>query len=142
MLVRLMYVSRTKNGVMDADAVQAIVREAKARNPALGITGVLCCTETGLFVQVLEGGRAAVNRLYNQIVKDPRHEDVQLLAYEETPERRFTGWSMGQVNLARLNPSLLLKYSETASLDPYAMSGKVVLALFEELACTAAVAGA
>ena len=140
MLVRLMYVSRAKDG-FDAETVHAIVRQSKAHNPELGITGVLCCTETGLFVQVLEGGRAAVNRLYNTIVKDPRHEDVQLLAYEETTERRFTGWSMGQVNLARLNPSLLLKYSETAKLDPYNMSGKVVLALFEELACTAAVVG-
>ncbi|MDZ5456343.1 BLUF domain-containing protein [Azohydromonas lata] len=140
MLVRLMYVSRAKDG-FDAETVHAIVRQSKAHNPALGVTGVLCCTETGLFVQVLEGGRAAVNCLYNAIVKDPRHEDVQLLAYEETTERRFTGWSMGQVNLARLNPSLLLKYSETAALDPYNMSGKVVLALFEELACTAAVVG-
>ena len=48
---------------------------------------------------------------------------------------------MGQVNLARVNPSLLLKYSETTTLDPYSMPGKVVLALFEELACTAAVVG-
>jgi hypothetical protein len=140
MLVRLMYVSRAKDG-LSAEEVQAIVRQSKAHNPAEGITGVLCCTGKGLFVQVLEGGRAAVNRLYNHIVADPRHHDVQLLAYEETTERRFTGWSMGQVNLARLNPSLLLKYSETPTLDPYAMSGKVVLALFEELACTAAVVG-
>ena len=139
MLVRLMYVSRARDGV-EAETVQAIVRQSKSHNPAAGITGVLCCTE-GLFVQVLEGGRAAVNALYNKIVADSRHHDVQLLAYEETTERHFTGWSMGQVNLARLNPSLLLKYSETASLDPYAMSGKVVLALFEELACTAAVVG-
>lgn len=140
MLVRLMYVSRAKDG-FDAETVQAIVRKSKAHNAELGVTGILCCTETGLFVQVLEGGRTAVNRLYNDIVKDGRHEDVQLLAYEETTERRFTGWSMGQVNLARLNPSMLLKYSETAALDPYNMSGKVVLALFEELACTAAVVG-
>lgn len=140
MLVRLMYVSRAREN-MSPEEVQAIVRESKSHNPASGITGVLCCTGNGLFVQVLEGGRAAVNRLYNRIVADPRHHDVQLLAYEETTERRFTGWSMGQVNLARLNPSLLLKYSETATLDPYSMSGKVVLALFEELACTAAVVG-
>ena len=48
---------------------------------------------------------------------------------------------MGQVNIARLNPSLLLKYSETAALDPFAVSGKVSLALFEELVATASIVG-
>jgi len=48
---------------------------------------------------------------------------------------------MGEVNMARLNPALLLKYSETATLDPYAVSGAVSMALFEELVATAAVMG-
>jgi Sensors of blue-light using FAD len=92
-------------------------------------------------MQVLEGGRSAVNRLYNRIANDPRHTDVELLSYEEISERRFAGWSMGQVNMARLNPALLLKYSECAKLDPYAVSGKVSVALFDELVATAAVMG-
>ena len=41
----------------------------------------------------------------------------------------------------RLNPALLLKYSETAVLDPYAVSGKVSMALFNELVATASVVG-
>ena len=41
--------------------------------------------------------------------------------------------------MSRLNPALLLKYSETAVLDPYAVSGKVSLALFDELVATASV---
>jgi len=90
---------------------------------------------------VLEGGRTAVNQLYNRIAADPRHSDVVLLHYDEIAERRFAGWSMGQVNMARLNPALLLKYSECAKLDPYAVSGKVSMALFDELVATAAVMG-
>ena len=46
---------------------------------------------------------------------------------------------MGVVDLSRLNRSLLLKYSPTAALDPYAVSGEVSLALFDELAATASV---
>jgi len=46
---------------------------------------------------------------------------------------------MGQVNVARLNPGLMLKYSETSTLDPYAVSGAVSMALFEELVATASV---
>ena len=58
---------------------------------------------------------------------------------QEIGERRFAGWAMGQVNMARLNPALLLKYSATAELDPYAVSGAVSLALFDELVATASV---
>jgi hypothetical protein len=94
-----------------------------------------------MYLQVLEGGRTAVNRLYNRIVADPRHHDTELLAYESIVERRFAGWSMGQVNMARLNPALLLKYSERPALDPYTVSGQVSMALFEELMATASVVG-
>ena len=137
MLVRLMYVSRAVPAV-DQEELLSILRKSKSNNPALGITGVLCFSE-GIFLQVLEGGRSAVNRLYNRIATDHRHTQVELLGYEEIGERRFAGWAMGQVNMSRLNPALLLKYSETATLDPYAVSGKVSAALFDELIATAAV---
>lgn len=139
MLVRLMYASRATDSV-DQEALLGILRQSKAGNATLGITGVLCFSE-GIFLQVLEGGRMAVNALYNRIAADKRHCDVVLLTYQEIGERRFAGWSMGQVNLARLNPALLLKYSETAVLDPYAVSGEVSMALFEELVATASIVG-
>jgi hypothetical protein len=139
MLVRLMYASRAVPAV-DQEELVAILKKSKANNPRAGVTGVLCFSE-GIFIQVLEGGRSAVNTLYNRIAADSRHSDVLLLNYEEIEERRFAGWSMGQVNMARLNPALLLKYSECAKLDPYAVSGKVSMALFDELVATAAVMG-
>lgn len=139
MLVRLMYASRAVPAI-DHEELVTILRQSKANNPAIGVTGVLCFSG-GIFLQVLEGGRSAVNRLYNRIAADPRHTDVELLLYEEIGERRFASWSMGQVNMSRLNPSLLLKYSATATLDPYSVSGSVSLALFEELVATASVIG-
>ena len=139
MLVRLMYASRAVPAV-DQEELVAILRKCKTHNPALGITGVLCFSE-GIFLQVIEGGRSAVNRLYNRIVTDARHTEVELLKYEEIGERRFAGWSMGQVNLARLNPALLLRYSERPVLDPYAVSGDVSMALFNELVATASIVG-
>ncbi len=137
MLVRLMYASRAVPAV-DQEELAAILRKSKANNPALGVTGVLCYSG-GIFLQVLEGGRSAVNKLYNRIAADPRHTQVELLAFEEVGERRFAGWAMGQVNMALLNPALLLKYSETATLDPFAVSGKASMALFDDLVATAAV---
>ena len=139
MLVRLMYASRAVPTV-DQEALVAILRKSKANNPALGVTGVLCFSE-GIFLQALEGGRSAVNQLYNRIASDPRHTNVELLNYAEIGERRFAGWSMGQVNISRLNPALLLKYSERPTLDPYSVSGAVSMSLFEELMATASIVG-
>jgi Sensors of blue-light using FAD len=139
MLVRLMYASRAVPAV-DHEELIAILKKSKNNNSKDGVTGVLCFSE-GIFLQVLEGGRNQVNRLYNRITQDARHTEVILLNYDEVEERRFSGWSMGQVNMGRLNPAMLLKYSETAKLDPYSVSGKVSVALFDELVATAAVMG-
>lgn len=137
LLVRLMYASRAVPTV-DQDELLAILRQCNANNPGSGITGLLCYSE-GVFIQALEGGRSAVNRLYNRLAADPRHTDVTLLSYEEIDERRFAGWTMGQVNMERLNPALLLKYSATARLDPHSVSGRVSQALFDELVATASI---
>lgn len=139
MLVRLLYASRAP-GPVAPEVIDAILEQSRRHNPELGITGILC--QSGeVFMQVLEGGRDAVNALYNQIVRDERHRDVVLLHYEEVRERRFAGWTMGQVNLARVNASLLLKYCERPALDPYAMPGGAAMALLEELIATAQIIG-
>jgi hypothetical protein len=137
MLVRLIYASRVGDTFAETD-LAAVLRQSRQNNPSNGITGLLCHTD-GVFVQVLEGGRDAVNALYNRVVADARHRDVTLLSYEEIGERRFSGWSMGQVNLHRLNPALVLKYGRSTRLDPYAMSGRAVAALFDELIATGAI---
>ncbi|MBC7732944.1 MAG: BLUF domain-containing protein [Bacteriovorax sp.] len=137
MLVRLMYSSRAAETVRP-ETLNAILKQSTGNNPGVGITGVLCFSGD-IFLQVLEGGRSQVSKLYNRIAQDPRHTEVLLLSYEEIDERSFSGWAMGQVNMNRLNPALLLKYSEAAVLDPYAVSGKVSMALFNELVATASV---
>jgi hypothetical protein len=137
MLVRLMYASRATETVRP-EVLSAILKKSTQNNPATGVTGVLCFSGN-IFLQVLEGGRSQVSALYNRIAADPRHSDVVLLSYEDIAERGFAGWSMGQVNMGRLNPALLLKYSEKAVLDPYAVTGKVSMALLNELVATASV---
>jgi hypothetical protein len=56
--------------------------------------------------------------LYNRIAADPRHGAGRTAGYEEITERRFAGWAMGQVDMSRLNPALLLKYSERRCSTP------------------------
>jgi hypothetical protein len=138
MLVRLLYASRA----IDAESagIEGILAQSRQGNPGLGITGILCYGG-GIFLQAIEGGRSAVSDLYGHIQRDPRHKDVVLLHYEEISERRFSGWTMGQVNMSKINASILLKYAEKPELDPYSVSGKVSLALLEELMATASIMG-
>ena len=138
MLVRLLYASRAVD--TSAAAIETILSQSRQHNPGSGITGVLCYGG-GIFLQAIEGGRAAVSELYGHIQSDKRHKNVELLSYEEITERRFGGWTMGQVNLSKINYSILLKYSEKPELDPYAVSGKVSGALLEELMATASISG-
>ena len=139
MLVRLLYASHSAKPVTP-DVIESILEQSRKHNPRLGIIGILC-QSGNTFLQVLEGGRTAVNLLYNDIVRDSRHKNVVVLHYEEVEQRKFAGWTMGQVNLAKVNPSTLLKYSETTVLDPYAMSGRASMALLEELIATAQIIG-
>ncbi len=139
MLVRLLYVSRSAHPE-SKEVTESILAAARAYNMSNGITGILCYGG-GVYLQAIEGGRTPVNQLYGHILHDKRHQDVVLLQYEEITERRFGGWTMGQVNLEKLNTSIVLKYSEKPELDPYAMSGYMSMALLEELMTTASIIG-
>jgi Sensors of blue-light using FAD len=138
MLVRLLYASRALDTA--PEAIEKILAQSREYNPACGITGILCYGG-GIFLQAIEGGRMAVNELYGHIQRDRRHNDVALLLYKEITERRFSGWTMGQVNLLKVNHSILLKYSAKPELDPYSVSGEVSMALLEELMATASIIG-
>jgi hypothetical protein len=139
MLVRLLYVSRAADKAPDG-SIEAIMQQARRNNPELGVTGVLCHAGD-IFLQVLEGGRDPINALYGRIVCDRRHRQVTLLHYEEILERRFSGWTMGQVNLSKVNSSTLLKYAERIPIDPYVLSGHNSAALMDELIVTASIVG-
>ncbi|HEU4459235.1 MAG TPA: BLUF domain-containing protein [Methylibium sp.] len=139
MLVRLLYASRAA-GPMSVDLIDSIMSKSRTNNPTMGITGLLC-HGGDVFMQVLEGGRFAVNALYGRILADERHRDVQILDFQEISERRFAGWTMGQVNLAKVNPSVLLKYGERPLLEPFSVSGAASMALLEELIATASIIG-
>lgn len=137
MLVRLIYASHAADGLTPA-MLDTILQQSRSHNQAHGITGVLCFGGSA-FVQVLEGERGAVSALYNRIVSDARHERVELLDFSEIIERQFSGWTMGQVNLGKVNPSILLRYLPRAEFDPYACSSQAILRLVDELIATAAI---
>jgi hypothetical protein len=138
MLVRCLYASRA--AAASATMLDDILATSRRNNPQQGITGLLCVSND-IFIQLLEGGRNEVCDLYNAIVRDSRHQHVRLLAYEEIGQRQFGNWTMGRVDLTKVNPSVLLKYFTRAELDPFHASGAATLALLSELVATASIIG-
>lgn len=128
MLIRLLYISRA-TGAITTTVTGSILESARVHNRVAGITGVLCQGQ-GLFIQVLEGERSTVNRLYNTIIKDKRHQDVELVAIEEIQERKFPNWSMAHVIISENDPIIQMKHPE---FDPFEASGEQLNSLIDDL---------
>jgi hypothetical protein len=95
---RLIYRSRCIDPAISNAELRALVRESADNNRAAGITGMLLLAGAQ-FLQVLEGPCNAVNRLFMRIVKDSRHEEIELITFEEIGPRYFDDWSMSLVDL-------------------------------------------
>lgn len=131
MLIQLTYASRT-SAVFNNDDLASILMASQRNNARVGVTGALCLAN-GIFLQQLEGDRAEVNRLYHRILLDPRHREPAVLDFAEIASRRFSTWSMGSLAPLEANRHIFLKYSRSASFDPYGMSGGTLQAFFNEL---------
>ncbi len=128
MLIRLIYVSKAVDP-QNPTLSDSILRQAQAWNTQNDICGVLCEGQ-GVFLQVLEGERAAVTRLYARIFADPRHKDLELLHCESITERRYGEWSMARVSLSDVDPQTRIVWPE---FDPYSANGHRVMARIDAL---------
>jgi hypothetical protein len=128
MLIRLIYVS-TAVDPQSLALTESILRKAHAWNAQNDITGVLCEGQ-GVFLQVLEGERALVNRLYARIFADPRHKDLALIHCETISQRRYGQWSMAHVGLSDVDPQTKIVWPD---FDPYSANGQLVMARIDEL---------
>ena len=136
MLIQLTYASRTSKTLVPTD-LAAILAASQRNNARVGVTGALCLAN-GIFLQQLEGDRIAVNQLYHRILADSRHRDPAILDFSEINSRKFTQWSMGSLSSLESNRAIYLKYSRSASFDPYTMSPSTLHAFFDEIMQNAA----
>ena len=70
-----------------------ILATARRRNIEDAISGCLLCRED-IYMQLLEGPKGAVDRVYESIRLDRRHKHVVQLLYEPCARRLFPAWSM------------------------------------------------
>lgn len=136
-LYRLVYYSR--NMVMGLDeevrsTVDQILATSQRNNAAAGITGALMFTD-GLFAQVLEGGQAAIETVFEHIQRDERHGEVQLLSFGPVETRVFPGWAMAFVGQNEASAEKFGHYAADSGFDFAAADGDAITSQLRALLC-------
>jgi Sensors of blue-light using FAD len=74
---QIVYTSTAAEDFSPAD-VEQLLLDARRRNRALGVSGMLVFHDR-TFLQALEGEQRAVNEIFASIAADPRHRDIDIL---------------------------------------------------------------
>jgi hypothetical protein len=132
MLSRLIYSSEPSQA-LDDQQVMAILATARRNNERDDITGMLVFDSTA-FLQVIEGDREKLSKLYAALVLDTRHHKLTILGMGPIDEREFSSWQMGFAAAHTGHRALFLKHSTSSRFEPHRMTASAALALVKDLA--------
>lgn len=91
---RILYVSKLKECDNPMNELFNILTEALDFNAPNSICGALYYGN-GYFVQCLEGDKKKISDLFHhKILKDPRHENCELMYCEDITQNLFSKWHM------------------------------------------------
>ncbi len=122
----LIYSSYTKKD-MSKEELFSLLEKSRVKNKEMEISGFLLSINedyhpeiiNGRFIQVLEGNKKEVRKLYDTISGDKRHNKVEILAEGVLMKRIFDNWSMGFRELD------ILKFKNR--LDQFDLSEEILL---------------
>lgn len=134
MLTRLIYASEP-DAALSPDTVQSILEHARVANLRHNLTGMLTFDANG-FLQVLEGRRDVVSRVYGRIAQDTRHRSLLLLEVTPIDERSFGRWTMGFAPATAARGELYLRFGVEPRFDPFRMTAAGALGLLSAMAAS------
>ena len=130
-LTRLIYSSwRLDDG---EGGIEAILHASRRNNERDGLTGALVVSDRH-FLQVLEGGRSGVGRCLERIMRDPRHEAIEVVSTGEVPYRLFAAWTMHRIDTGAIRRRLLGRYLVRGAFRPSEMPQAAIEDLCRTLA--------
>lgn len=91
-----------------------IFKCALENNSNFGVSGFLYRTKTHYF-QCLEGKDGVIDQLLNNLERDRRHYEIQLLASGVLTFPKFSGWSMGYARYSRAKPEQRIAMDDSPS---------------------------
>ena len=111
-LVELIYFSCSIKSLTKED-FELILQDAQRKNKTQNISGAIYYCN-GFFLQLIEGPRQNINRLFQSICHDARHYDISLISFRNIQQKRFDQWSMEYLDQ---DISELLKQQSIQQLD-------------------------
>jgi hypothetical protein len=130
-LMRLIYSSwRLDDG---EGGIEAILHASRRNNERDGLTGALVVGERH-FLQILEGSRGALGTCMTRIMRDPRHEAVEMISAGEVPYRLFADWNMHRIDTAAIKRRILGRYLVAGAFRPPEMPQAAIEDLCRTLA--------
>jgi hypothetical protein len=126
-IYRILYCSRNslKGSIEEQKSeIANILAKSRSNNSTRGITGALMFN-SGFFAQVLEGPLDQVERTFETIQRDMRHDDISVLECGNVPHRDFPEWSMAyasgnsgeSASLVDLSLAKVLEHQSTAAAE-------------------------
>ena len=97
MLYRIIYLNSGLKDLTSSDVKEILVK-AKENNRDKNITGILLYLDKN-FIQVLEGEKEDVIKLYQKISLDHRHKNVIKVIEGNISSRQFDKWDMGFIEI-------------------------------------------
>ena len=134
-LHRIIYCSRNAmdpEGVSMEDELNNILASSRRNNPRAGVTGALLYN-SNRFAQILEGPLLEVERVFECIQSDQRHDEIAVIESSTIPSRIFPEWAMAFVapQSCKTNPRVTEAFEAVFAGAPDASS--MVLTIVKEL---------
>ncbi|MGR8931984.1 MAG: BLUF domain-containing protein [Gammaproteobacteria bacterium] len=89
----LVYTSVSTQKMSDND-LKNLLEKSRLKNQGSNITGMLLYLDP-YFIQVLEGEQDTIDKIFNTISQDARHQKVSIIYKQPLDKRYFSNWSMG-----------------------------------------------
>ncbi len=134
MVKSIIYISRAGDSIFE-EAIQLMLLQARIFNRRNGITGCLLYHQ-GYFIQLMEGEKEQLDRLYDRIQEDARHTDVTTLWEGYSEDHLYRAWTMAyhdcleETEEVRYNERLLEAFYDLAVETP---GNKKVMKIFREV---------
>ncbi len=108
-LIHIVYLSYSEKELSESE-LNEFLATIRRKNELRNITGLLLYNHEA-FIQVIEGKKETIHRLFEITSKDSRHSNIIKLLEESINERTFPDWSMGFPKLNDANKASIIGYS-------------------------------
>ena len=112
---QIVYSSIATKKILKSDLV-IILRKARTNNRFSEVTGLLIYVD-GHFLQILEGEKGKVHKVFSKISLDARHKDCQVIYEGDSDRRYFPRWEMAYASPSANELSAWSGLHDTTSIE-------------------------